>query len=112
MEDLGVVISIDYAFRLPEEAEVGVSPILIAYDHGSCAVWTLEVESKGVETNVGVDWLVAKLDMAGYAGVKITIRSDQEPSMKALKRAIVIKKGRGDGDDRESCAGVQIQWAD
>ena len=30
--------------------------------------------------------------MAGYAGTKITIRSDQEPSIKAVKRAVAIKR--------------------
>ena len=92
LEGLGVVISIDYAFRLPEETEEGVAPILIAFDHNSGAIWTLEVDKKGVESGIGVDWLTSRLDMAGYAGVKITIRSDQEPSIKAVKNAVAIKR--------------------
>ena len=86
------MISIDYAFRLPEESEDGVAPILIAFDHTSGAIWTLEVDKKGVESSIGVDWLASRLDMAGYAGVKITIRSDQEPSIKAVKNAVAIKR--------------------
>ena len=76
-----MVVSIDYCSRLPEEQEADLSPILIAYDHRTRAIWTLEVDAKGIEAGVGTSWLVAKLDMSGYAGMRITIRSDQEPSM-------------------------------
>ena len=31
-----------------------------------------------------------KLEMAGYAGVKITMLGDQEPSIKVVKRAVAI----------------------
>ena len=69
-----------------------MAPILIAFDHNSGAIWTLEVDKKGVDSGIGVDWLTSMLDMAGYAGVKITIRSDQEPSIKAVKNAVAIKR--------------------
>ena len=92
LEGLGVVISIDYAFRLPEESEDGVAPILIAFYNHSGAIWTLQADKKGVESSIGVDWLTSKLDMAGYAGIKITIRSDQDPSIKAVKNAVAIKR--------------------
>ena len=91
-ESMGIVVSIDYCFKLPEELEDDLSPILIAYDHRTRAIWTLEVDAKGIEAGVGTSWLVAKLDMAGYAGMRITIRSDQEPSILNLKKAVAIKR--------------------
>lgn len=91
-ERMGVTISIDYAFMTPEDAEEGVPPILVACDDSTDAVWAMQVDSKGVEAGVGVDWLFGKLEFAGYSGMRITIKSDQEPSIMALKRAMVVKR--------------------
>ena len=91
-EPLGVTISLDYAFWNAQEEEQDLSPILVAYDHGKRALWVLEVYKKGVEAGVGVKWLAAKLEFAGYTGVKVTLRSDQEVSILALKRAVAVKR--------------------
>ena len=37
-----------------------------------------------------VTWIVVKREEAGYAGVPVTIKSDQEPAMIALKQAIAV----------------------
>ena len=92
-KELGVTISLDYAFKAPEEAEDDLSPILIAYDNDKGAIWALEVEHKGVDSGVGVSWLVDRLEAAGYAGMKITIKSDQEPSILSVKNAVAVKRG-------------------
>ena len=48
----------------------------------------LPVESKGAQEQV-VKWITDKLDEAGYAGLPVTIKSDQEPAIKALVQAAV-----------------------
>ena len=45
-EKLGVTVSVDFAFRLKEEQEDDLIPILVAYDNSKRSVWTLEVEEK------------------------------------------------------------------
>ena len=54
-EKLGVTISIDYAFKSAEEAEDDISPVLVAFDDSCSSIWVLEVEHKGVDSNVGVE---------------------------------------------------------
>ena len=62
---LGPVISLEYAFRSAEgETEDDLSPLLVAYDHRQFSLWILEVEEKGVGTEVGVAWLAQKLQFA------------------------------------------------
>ena len=53
----------------------------------------MQVDAKGVEAGVGVDWLNAKLEFAGYSGMRITVKSDQEPSIVSLKKALAVKRG-------------------
>ena len=92
-EKLGTTISVDYAFRLKEEQVDDLIPILVAYDNVKKSIWTLEVEEKGISnTSVAVDWLVGKLDMSGYRGVPIAVKSDNEPSILAFKNAVAIKR--------------------
>ena len=52
----------------------------------------MEVDSKGVDTGAGVKWLYDKLNFAGYSGMKITVRSDQEPSILAFQEAIALRR--------------------
>ena len=93
-DSLGPVISLDYGFKASnDEAESDLSPVLVAYDHGQYALWTLEVEEKGVESGIGVAWLVEKLNFAGYSGCKVTLKSDNEPSILAVKTAVAVKRG-------------------
>ena len=91
-EALGVIVSIDYAFKVAEEVEEETAPILIAYDHKTQAIWAIEVDHKGVDAGIGAAWLVERLQVAGYGGTKITIRSDQEVSIKALKMTIATMR--------------------
>ena len=93
-EKIGVTISVDYAFRLKEEQEDDLIPVLVAYDNCKRSVWALGVEEKGIaSTAVAVEWLVSKLDMSGYHGVGISLKSDNEPSILALKNAIAVRRG-------------------
>ena len=94
--------SIDYGFmtsegvmdydRNVEEAErSGATPVLVGYDHQSKGIWAMVVDNKG-PTASSVQWLTEKIDKAGCKGVKIVLRSDQEESIKALKKAVAIKR--------------------
>ena len=46
-EKLGTTISIDFAFRLREEQEDDLIPVLVAHDNVKKSIWTLEVEENG-----------------------------------------------------------------
>ena len=73
-------------------ALVAISPVLVAYDHGKMALWVLEVDHKGVDAGIGASWFADKLELAGYAGVEITLKSDGEPSIVAFKRAVALRR--------------------
>ena len=91
-EAVGPTVSLDYAFKYDEDAEEGTKPVLVAVDRITGAIWALEVDGKGVDTGAGVKWLNEKLNMAGYSGVKVTLRSDQEPAILALKDALALER--------------------
>ena len=90
-ETIGVTISVDYCFMVPEEAEEGMDAILVAYDDKKKGLWAMSVESKGA-TQSSVDWLCRKIEDSGYNGVAITLKSDQEESIVQLKRGVSIKR--------------------
>ena len=69
-----------------DEATEGTPPILVLWDDGHRALWALPVEHKG-PTEQAVTWIIRTIEEAGYAGVGLTLKSDQEPSILALKRA-------------------------
>ena len=54
-------------------------------------LWALGVKQKGVTPEV-VSWIVQKLDEAGYRGMAITIKTDQEEAIMALKKAIAARR--------------------
>ena len=114
-ERLGVTISIDYAFRTAEEAEEDLAPVLVVYDNNYESIWAMEVDAKGVEAGVGIEWLVEKLDMSGYHGTKITLKSDNEPSILAFKNAVAVRRSGEtamlESPVRESKANGQVERA-
>ena len=69
--------------------KVGATPILVGCDHQSKAVWAMATSTKG-PTDSAVKWLTKKIDQAGYRGIKVVLKSDQEESIMALKRAVAI----------------------
>ena len=94
--------SIDYAFitadgqvGYEEEFEnanmTGASTVLVGYDHRSKAIWAMIVDQKG-PTDAAVKWMKGKIDESGNAGTKIVIRSDQEESIIAPKKAVTIRR--------------------
>ena len=86
-ERLGVTFSADYAFMGAEEAEEGMQATLVLYDDDKRAFWAVGVAQKG-PTEPIVKYIKDVLDQSGYEGEKITFKSDQEPAIVALKRAV------------------------
>ena len=84
-ERLGVTWNADYALMGFEEAEEGMQPTLVMYDDKS--LWNMGEKQKGVTEQV-VQYSVGVLDQSGYQGEKITFKTDQEPSIVALKSAV------------------------
>ena len=65
--------------------------MLIGCDHRSKAIWAMAVGLK-CPTQSAVKWLVGKIDEAGCRGTKIVLRSDQEESIVALKKAVAVMR--------------------
>ena len=90
-ERLGITMSADYAFMAAEEAEEGMMPTLVMYDDDKRSFWAIGVPQKGVTEPI-VKYCVGVIDQSGYQGEKITFKSDQEPSIVALKRAVSVAR--------------------
>ena len=65
--------------------------VLILPDDRLEALWALGVKDKGVTPEV-VSWIMSKLEEAGYKGTEITLKTDQEESIMALKRAVAARR--------------------
>ena len=81
----------DYAFMVPEEAEIDMQPTLVVYDDDKKAMWALAVDQKGVTEGI-VKYLFGVLCQSGYQGQKLTTKTDQEPSILALKKAVAAER--------------------
>ena len=86
-EKLGITFNADYAFLTPEEREEDMQPSLVMFDDDKESFWAIGVETKGPSEPV-VKYVRGILEQSGYEGQKITFKTDQEPSIVALKRAI------------------------
>ena len=53
--------------------------------------WTLKVSAKGPTESV-VKWCCSTLEDSGYAGSEVTVETDQEESIIALRTAIVAAR--------------------
>ena len=76
-KNMGVTVSLDYCFMVPMERSQHVCPAMVVYDDDLEAIWALPVLNKG-PSRTAVNWLVGKLDEAGYRCQRITIKSDGE----------------------------------
>ena len=90
-DKIGVTISLDYCFMGTENDPDELMPVLVMHDDSLELIWALPVESKG-PTKYVVDWCTRKLDEAGYRGQRISLKSDEEPAIMALKRAIAAER--------------------
>ena len=91
-EEIGITICMDYCFMTPvEDAEGDQEPVLVMYDSRTKATWCMMADHKGALPWI-VKWCVAKLEEAGYNGKDITIKTDGEPALMDLKRAIMASR--------------------
>ena len=66
-------------------------PTLVVHDNNTLAIWASLRESKEISDDF-VDWVCSNLRDAGYTGVRITLKSDGEEGMKALKSRVALKR--------------------
>ena len=90
-EKIGTTISMDYCFMADDEEEGDLPGVLVIWDDNHECLWALPVDKKGPVDWV-VKWIVNKLDSVGYKGSPLTLKSDQEPAITALKMAIAATR--------------------
>ena len=91
-EAMGITMSVDSVFEIAEEADDKTASILVAYEHKTKSLWVLEVDHKGVDAGTAADWLAETLQVGGNGKVKVTMKSDNEASVIALKMAIAVRR--------------------
>ena len=74
-----------------EEKETGIAHLLM-HENTTSALWCMQVDSKEAKPKI-VAWKNQNLVDVGYAGVRVTLKSDGEPAMKALKGALALIRG-------------------
>ena len=90
-EKMGIFVHSDDAFMGSERADEEMQPRLVIYDDSKDAFWAMGVRTKSV-TEPLVRHFKGILDQSGYEGEKITMKSDQEVSIVALKRAVAAAR--------------------
>ena len=90
-EGLVVTVGCDSAFMGAEEADEEMQPSLVIFDDGKEAFSAIGTRTKTVIEPL-VKYFKDILGQSGYIGEKITMKSDQEPSVKALKRVVAAAR--------------------
>ena len=96
-ERLGTTVSLDYCFFGEDEAEGDWDDssnglkILIMHDDSTDVKWVTEMKHKGANEDV-VSWVAQKLEAAGHSGTQITLKTDQEEAIVALKKAVATRR--------------------
>ena len=85
-EELGVTVRIDWTFvnSVDNDSDESGQPTLVVHDSNTLAIWASLRDSTEITEDL-VDWVCGNLRDAGYTGVRITLKSDGEEGMKALK---------------------------
>ena len=68
------------------EGEHGMQPALVLYDDDRDSCWAVGVDAKGA-IGATVQYGIGTIEQSGYIGEKLILKSDQEPSIVALKNA-------------------------
>ena len=92
-------VSMDYHFLTKKDEREDTHPVLVMVDQESGNVFARCVEQKGVGENREMEWLlnsmVEELDEWGHRGQDLILKSDQEPSIEAVKKAVAaLRVGR------------------
>lgn len=67
------------------------APVLVAYDDHLGTIWALGVATKEISKTI-IDHVVRKLDVSGYRGAQVSLNSDEEPAIVAIKKAIAAAR--------------------
>ena len=92
-ERLGVTFHADYAFMGGEynEQEDGMQTHLVLYDDEKDSFRAVGADRKGA-SDAMVKFSVGVIDQSGYVGEKVSFKSDQEPSIVALKHFLAASR--------------------
>ena len=92
-ERLGVTWNADHAFMGGEytEQEGGMQAALIMYENDKDSFWAVGVDKKGA-TDAVVRYGVGTIEQSVYNGETISFKSDQEPSIIAVKSSIAAAR--------------------
>ena len=88
---MGITVSCDYALMGAEEADEDMLPSLVIFVDDKGAFWAIGMRTKTVTEQL-VKYFKDILDQSGYIGEKITMKSEQEPSVVALKKAVAAAR--------------------
>ena len=81
----------DYLFIGDQRTAAGHNPILGTYDNGTDTIKVYNTKRKGV-----VAWLPraigSDLEALGYGGCRVSIKTDQEKAVMAVKRAVAEER--------------------
>ena len=53
---MGITMSVDYAFKIAEEADDKTAPILVACEHETKSLWVLPVDHKVLDAGTAANW--------------------------------------------------------
>ena len=107
-------ISMDYCFMGSRTVAASANPVLIVYDNVTGAIGAYLAGTKGP-----IDWVVKAvckdLEVWGYGGCRIAIKSDQEASVRSLREAIAQQRNAPtaiiESPVRESKSNGQVEKA-
>ena len=90
-EKIGVTISMDHCFATPQERDADVPPTLIVCDDDKQAIWAYSCPNKTVSDGL-LAWLMQNLSDAGYSGLTVTLKSDGDEGMIAIKKECAMRR--------------------
>ena len=81
----------DYAFMSSDDEHEEHPKVLVVHDDSNDGLWALWVEKNGASAEV-VAWIFDKIEEAEHSGQQISLKTDQEESIMALKRAEIVRR--------------------
>ena len=81
----------DFVNSVDNDSDESGPRTLVVHDNNTSAIWASLRDSKEITEDL-VDWVCGNLRDAGFTGVRITLKSDGEEGMKALKVRVALKR--------------------
>ena len=88
-ENATTTISMDYMYLTGKNKEDDKYPILVMVDRKTKAIVGHAVQCKGSKDDWAIKRVLLDIEDFGYAGIKIILKSDQEPAMVDLQRKVM-----------------------